>query len=84
MSVAVAVQKDNADVGMGIYSCARALGLDFIDVTFEEYDFVTYASYLELPFVQEFLKILRSDAFKAKLEALGGYSCEKTGNLIYL
>lgn len=50
MSVAVAVQKDNADVGMGIYSCARALGLDFIDVTFEEYDFVTYASYLELPF----------------------------------
>ena len=84
MSVAVAVQKDNADVGMGIYSCARALGLDFIDVTFEEYDFVTYASYLELPFVQEFLKILRSDAFKAKLEALGGYSCEETGNLIYL
>lgn len=84
MSVAVAVQKDNADVGMGIYSCAKALDLDFIDVAFEEYDFVTYASYLELSFVQEFLKVLKSEKFSKKLEELGGYSCEETGEMIYL
>lgn len=84
MSVAVAVQKGNADTGMGIYSSARALDLDFVDIAFEEYDFVTYASWIELPFVQEFLKILKSDAFKERLEALGGYSWEETGNILYL
>ncbi|MDY4922205.1 molybdopterin biosynthesis protein [Frisingicoccus sp.] len=84
MSVAVAVQKGNADTGMGIYSSARALDLDFVDIAFEEYDFVTYASWIELPFVQEFLKVLKSDAFKEKLEALGGYSWEETGNIFYL
>ena len=81
MSVAVAVQKDNADVGMGIYSCAKALDLDFVDVTFEEYDFVTYVSYLELPFVRAFLEVLKSRAFKEKLEALGGYSYEEIGKI---
>ena len=84
MSVAVAVQKGNADTGMGIYSSARALDLDFVDIAFEEYDFVTYASWIELPFVQEFLKVLKSDAFKEQLEALGGYSWEETGNIFYL
>lgn len=84
MSVAVAVQKGNADTGMGIYSSARALDLDFVDIAFEEYDFVTYASWIELPFVQEFLKILKSDAFKERLEALGGYSWEETGDIFYL
>lgn len=84
MSVAVAVQKDNADVGMGIYSSAKALDLDFIDVAFEEYDFVTYASYLELPLVQKFMQVLKSREFKDKLDELGGYSYEETGEILYL
>ena len=81
MSVAVAVQKDNADVGMGIYSCARALDLDFIDVAFEEYDFVTRAEYLEMPLIQEFLHVLKSREFLKKLEKLGGYTAEETGEI---
>lgn len=84
MSVAVAVQKDNADTGMGIYSCARALGLDFVDVGFEEYDFVTRASWLELPFTEEFLKVLKSSRFRQRLEQLGGYTCEETGEIRYV
>lgn len=84
MSVAVAVQKDNADVGMGIYSSARALDLDFVDVTFEEYDFVTYADYLELPLVQEFINVLKSRDFQDKLDALGGYSYEEIGKIVYV
>lgn len=84
MSVAVAVQKGNADVGMGIYSCARALELDFVDAAFEEYDFVTRASWLELPYVQEFLNVLRSSEFRVRLEKLGGYSFEETGEIRYV
>lgn len=81
MSVAVAVQKDNADVGMGIYSCAKALNLDFIEVGFEEYDFVTYEKYLELPAVREFIHVLKGEAFKKRLDMLGGYSCEECGQI---
>ena len=79
---AVAVQKDNADVGMGIYSCAKALDLDFIEVGFEEYDFVTYEKYLELPAVREFIHVLKGEAFKERLDMLGGYSCEECGQII--
>lgn len=81
MSVAVAVQKDNADTGMGIYSCAKALGLDFVDAAFEEYDFVTYAEYLELPSVQEFLCALTGEEFGRHLDELGGYSREEIGKI---
>lgn len=84
MAVAVAVQKDNADVGMGIYSCARALGLDFIDMAFEEYDFVTYADNLKMPAMETFMRLLGSQNFRERLDALGGYSFEETGKIIYL
>ena len=84
MSVAVAVQKDNADTGMGIYSCARALGLDFVDAAFEEYDFVTRPAYLELPYLKEFLRVLTSGEFRERLEKLGGYSFEETGEIRYV
>ena len=46
MSVAAAVQKGNADTGMGVYSTAKALNLAFIDIACEEYDFITYKSFL--------------------------------------
>ena len=84
MAVAVAVQKDNADVGMGIYSCAKAMDLDFVDVAFEEYDFVTREEYLDLPLVQEFLRVLRSSEFRRKLEELGGYTAEEIGEIQYI
>lgn len=67
MSVAAAVQKGNADVGMGVYSSAKALDLDFVDVAFEEYDFVTYQSFLETPYIQAFLAALKSDTFLRRL-----------------
>lgn len=82
MSVAAAVQKGNADVGMGVYSSAKALDLDFVDVAFEEYDFVTYQSFLEMPYIQAFLAALKSEAFLRKLDEMGGYSYEQIGEII--
>lgn len=81
MAVAVAVEQDNADAGMGVYSCAKALGLDFIDIACEEYDFVTYEDFLQLPAMQIFLRVLKSDAFRRKLEELGGYTYENLGEI---
>ncbi len=84
MAVAVAVAKKNADVGMGIYSCAKALDLDFIDIAYEEYDFVTYENYLNLPFMKSFLEVLKSEKFHRKLDELGGYTYEEIGEIYHL
>ena len=84
MAVAAAIAGDSADAGMGILSAAKALNLDFVPVGNEEYDFAIPVKHLELPHVQKFISVLKSDTFKAKLEQLGGYSAEKAGEIIYI
>ena len=84
MAVAAAIQGGSADAGMGILSAAKALNLDFVPVGNEEYDFAIPVKYLDLPHVQKFISVLKSDVFKAKLEELGGYSAENTGKIVYI
>jgi putative molybdopterin biosynthesis protein len=81
MAVAAAVQSGSADTGMGIASAAAALGLDFIPLGNEEYDFAIPSRFLELEPVQAFLEILESDAFHKRLGELGGYTWEKCGDV---
>ncbi len=84
MAVAAAIQGGSADAGMGILSAANALGLDFIPVGNEEYDFALPVEYLELEQVQHFLSVLKSDAFRKKVQALGGYGLEQTCTIVYV
>ena len=84
MAVAAAIQGGSADAGMGILSAAKALNLDFIPVGNEEYDFAIPVKYLELPHVKNFISVLKSDLFKAKLKELGGYSADKAGEIVYI
>lgn len=84
MAVAAAVADDGADAGMGVLSAAKAMGLEFIEVAPEEYDFAIPQKYLELPHVKAFIEILQSGAFRQRLELLGGYSCEEAGNIVML
>ncbi len=74
MAVAAQVASGEADCGMGVYSAAHAMGLGFIPVGEEEYDFVLRRSSLDMPEVQCFLRLLESGDFRRKLEELGGYS----------
>ncbi len=82
MSVAVAVLSGTVDVGLGIYAAAKALGLDFIPVVTEQYDLVIPAEHLESEMIQLLLQIINSREFKNRVEALGGYHTEKTGEVI--
>ncbi|MBR3640661.1 MAG: molybdopterin biosynthesis protein, partial [Oscillibacter sp.] len=82
MAVAALVASDSADVGMGAWSAANAMGLDFVPVGWEEYDFALPAAYRDLPQVRQFLDLLRSDAFHARLAALGGYQCPRSGEIV--
>jgi len=84
MAVAALVKSDSADVGMGIQSAAKAMGLDFIPVGPEQYDFAIPTKYLELDYVRAFISTLKSAAFKAKLDELGGYTYENIGDIIEL
>ncbi len=81
MAVAAQIAGGEADCGMGVYSAAHAMGLDFIPVGEEEYDFAMRPETLEMPEMKSFLRILTSNEFKAELEKLGGYSTDKTGEI---
>lgn len=81
MAVAALVGSDSADVGMGIQSAAKAMDLDFIPIGEEEYDFAIPESYLDLPSVESFLDILKSEEFKKKLQELGGYTLNRVGQI---
>ena len=82
--MAAAIAGGSADAGMGIESAARAMKLDFIPVGPEEYDFAIPVRFLSLPHVQHFLDVLKSEEFKTRVEALGGYSTRQTGMILYL
>lgn len=82
MAVAAQVASGDADCGMGICSAAHAMGLDFIPIGEEEYDFAMRPDTYEMPEIQAFLKLLDSEEFKEKLEELGGYSLEGSGEII--
>ena len=81
-SVAAQIVSGSADAGMGIYSAAKLYDLDFIPVCIEEYDLIIPDHAWETPQVQQMLKTLKSDAFKEKILALGGYTVENPGEII--
>jgi putative molybdopterin biosynthesis protein len=82
MSVAVAVLSGSVDVSLGIYAAAKALNLDFIPIVTEQYDLVIPEEHFETENIQILLKTINTGAFKKRVEALGGYSTEKTGMII--
>ena len=83
MSVSVAVLSGTADVGLGIYAAARALKLDFIPVVTEQYDLVIPEEYFESEKIRTLLEIINTKKFQKRVTALGGYSTEKTGEIIF-
>jgi putative molybdopterin biosynthesis protein len=82
MAVAVAVLSGTVDAGLGIYAAARALELDFIPVVTEQYDLIIPQAYFESENIQLMLETINSREFKRRVEALGGYSTEKTGEIL--
>lgn len=84
MAVATAVKTGTATTGLGIYSAAKALDLDFIDITYEDYDFLVDYRMLENPMIQEFIKVLKSQEFQERVRSLGGYEFANTGDIVVI
>lgn len=82
MSVAVDVQSGAADCGMAIYAAAKALDLDFIPMDREQYDLVIPTDYLENSNIQALLDTIRSQRFRERVTAAGGYDPTHSGELV--
>lgn len=82
MAVAASVASEEIDAGMGIKPAADAMGLDFVEVGVEEYDFAVRTEDLDLPQVKAFLEILASPEFHKKIEETGGYGWHQAGRII--
>lgn len=84
MAVAVAVLSGKVDVGLGIKSAARALGLDFVPLVEERYDLIIPEEVYSTPMIQALLELIQTAVFKEAVVALGGYSTRETGREVEL
>ena len=81
-SVAAQIASGSADAGMGIYSAAKLYDLDFIPICIEEYDLIVPDHAWGTAQVAQMLATLKSEAFKEKILAMGGYTIENPGKVI--
>ena len=82
MSVAVDILSVAADCGMAIYAAAKALDLDFIPIGTEQYDLVIPTDNLSDMNMQALLATIRSQGFRDRVTALGGYDPARSGELL--
>ncbi len=82
MAVAVSVLSGRADVGMAIYSSAKALDLDFIPVGRERYDLVIPESAWDDFKIRRLIEVIQSDEFRGILGSMGGYDPADSGRVI--
>lgn len=83
LAVAAAVASESADAGLGILAAARALGLDFVPLFQERYDLVIPRQHYESDTLRPLLEIVRSSAFRAQVDALGGYDVAQMGSVAW-
>jgi len=80
-SVAIQIATGSGDVGMGIYSASKLYDLDFLPICMEQYDLLIPDEVWDTPVVQELISILKSDEFRSRIEALGGYRLTNPGEV---
>lgn len=80
--VAMAVLSGQADAGLGIFSAAKMLGLEFIHITKERYDLVISKENFFTKPLTALLEVIRSPEFRSRIEHMGGYDTTDSGTII--
>ena len=80
-AVAAYVASGMADVGFGLETPARQFKLDFVPLATERYFLLCRQATLSSPAMQPLLEMLRSEAFRAAVDALPGYSPGQIGRV---
>ncbi|AAK79979.1 putative molybdopterin biosynthesis protein [Clostridium acetobutylicum] len=81
IAVAAVVAAGDADCGLGVYSAAKLMNLDFIEIGNEEYDFAIPKEFLKMDVVKKFIEVIQSNEFKRELDKIGGYNYENIGSI---
>jgi putative molybdopterin biosynthesis protein len=83
-AAAEAVASGGADAAFGLEAAARARDLAFVPLAREHYFLVALQPALAHPHVLALLALLRSPAWQAQLNALPGYTAERSGEVLSL
>ena len=81
LAVAAAVAGGRADVGMGVLSAARAMGMDFVELDTEQYDLVIPREFYGSDLLAPLLDLIRTKDFRRRIDTLGGYDTSRTGEV---
>lgn len=73
LSVAAEIKEKENSVGLGVYSAAATMGLDFVPVADESYDLVMTKSFYNSDGGKLLLQVIQSEEFITMVEQLGGY-----------
>ncbi len=83
-AVAAFVGSGMADAGFGLERPARHFKLDFLPLATERYFAICRRDALERPEIAQALAILRSEPFRAEVDALPGYRARRCGEVTLL
>ncbi len=81
-AVGIRVLRGEADVGVASRAVARALSLGFVPLARERFDMVVAKEVFFRPAVQTLIEAVRSDRFRRRLDALGGYDASQAGHVV--
>ncbi|UBU08635.1 substrate-binding domain-containing protein [Nonomuraea gerenzanensis] len=82
LEVALAVATGTVDAGLGVRSAATDLGLDFVSLTWEEFDIALAGHALDS--AVHLVAALRTPALRQRIAALGGYDTSRSGDVTKL
>ncbi len=82
LGVAVAVQSNRADCGMGIAAAAKSLNLDFIPLYKERYDLVIPMVFLEDDLLTPLFELIKNKEFRQEISRMAGYDVSDMGKII--
>jgi Periplasmic molybdate-binding protein/domain len=71
-----------ADVTIGPKWVADELGLDFIPLAREKFDFATRKELLRKDAIRDFISLLQSQKFREEASRIGIYASQQTGTLL--
>lgn len=83
LDVGIEVLSGRADVGPGIKTVAGLLGLDFVSLRWEHFDFLIYRDRFFDPGIQLFLGLLHEPAFRELTQELEGYDLSLCGKMVF-
>jgi len=81
IAAAAAVGRGSADAALGIRAAAEVMDVDFLPLAEEKYDLIIKAENLDDPRINKLIELINENKIKSKIENLGGYNCQETGNI---